>query len=52
LLLRAEAAAKDAKEEYDAVTRRVLAEFDVFSQQKIVDMRDVLLNYVQVLVSC
>ena len=48
LLLRAETVAKEAKEEYEAVTRRVLAEFDVFSQQKLVDMRDVLLNYAQV----
>ena len=30
------------------ITRRVIEEFDNFTRQKMVDMRDILLNYVQV----
>lgn len=47
-LLRTEATAKETKTEYEAVTRRLIEEFDTFTQQKMVDMRDVLLNYAQV----
>jgi Vps5 C terminal like len=48
LLLRAQALSKDAKTEYDQVTERLLKEFEVFKQQKVVDMRDVILNFVNI----
>jgi hypothetical protein len=38
--------AKEAKLEYEGVTQRVIAEFEVFKCQKMVDMRDIMLNFV------
>lgn len=48
VLNRAIALSKDAKTEYDQVTERLLKEFEVFKQQKVVDMRDVILNFVNI----
>jgi hypothetical protein len=38
--------AKEAKLEYEGVTQRVISEFEVFKCQKMVDMRDIMLNFV------
>lgn len=46
LVYKAQAVAKEAKLEYEGVTQRVISEFEVFKCQKMVDMRDILLNFV------
>jgi hypothetical protein len=43
---KAQAVAKEAKLEYEGVTQRVISEFEVFKCQKMVDMRDIMLNFV------
>lgn len=43
--------AKETKTEYELVTRRVITEFEQFKSQKVVDMRDIMLNFVRMQVS-
>ena len=43
---RAQAMAKEAKDVFEIVTQRVIAEFNLFEEQKIIDLRDVLLTFV------
>ena len=38
--------AKEAKIVFEVVTQRVIAEFSLFEEQKIIDLRDVLLTFV------
>ena len=38
--------AKEAKDVFEIVTQRVIAEFNLFEEQKIIDLRDVLLTFV------
>ena len=45
-MYRAQAVAKEAKIEYEVVTRRVISEFESFKGQKIVDMRDIMMSFV------
>ena len=45
-MYRAQAQAKEAKIEYEVVTRRVISEFESFKGQKIVDMRDIMMSFV------
>ena len=47
-MYRAQAAAKEAKTEYEVVTRRVVSEFEMFRSQKVVDMRDIMLAFVNI----
>jgi hypothetical protein len=46
LVQRAQQAAEEAKEDYDRVSQRIIIEFEIFKKQKVVDFRDVLLNFV------
>ena len=46
LVYRAQAVAKEAKTEYEVVTRRVVSEFECFREQKVVDMRDIMRSFV------
>ena len=46
-MYRAQAVAKEAKTVYEIVTQRVLTEFSFFQEQKIIDLRDILLNFVE-----
>ena len=47
LVYKAQAVAKETKLEYELVTRRVIAEFEQFKSQKVIDMRDIMLNFVR-----
>ena len=47
LLWRSQAAAKVAKVDFEVVTERVIAEFNIFQLQKVVDFRDLLLGFVE-----
>ena len=38
--------ANEAKIVFEVVTQRVIAEFSLFEEQKIIDLRDVLLTFV------
>ena len=51
LVHRAQAMAKEAKIIFEIVTQRILTEFSFFEEQKIIDLRDVLLNFVKKQVS-
>ena len=51
LVYKAQAVAKETKTEYELVTRRVITEFEQFKSQKVVDMRDIMLNFVRMQVS-
>ena len=51
LVYKAQAVAKETKLEYELVTRRVIAEFEQFKSQKVIDMRDIMLNFVRMQVS-
>ena len=50
-MYRAQAVAKEAKIEYEVVTRRVISEFESFKGQKIVDMRDIMMSFVNLQVN-
>jgi hypothetical protein len=47
LLWKSQAAAKVAKIDFEVVTERVIAEFNVFQLQKVIDFRDILLGYAE-----
>ena len=52
-MYKAQAVAKEAKVEFEVVTQRVILEFGDFKAQKMVDMRDIMLNFVNMQVkSC
>ena len=46
-VIRAEAKAEGAKEEFDLVTRRVLVEVERWKREKLVDFKAIILEYVQ-----